>query len=114
MIKNKTPYWWEAINKAENRGQFNCGEVSRANHWSTCACGKQSKLIPRYSRASAILYVNIGAPKDEYLKSLGKEFYFAIGKNQFSRARKVLSKIERRSAKLLQGLKKGKNGFKKG
>jgi hypothetical protein len=67
--------------------------VERAKSWVTCSCGNQCAIIPRDSYD--------GRPLDEELHHLGTKFYQAIKNGQWKGAKSALSKIEKRSAKLI-------------
>lgn len=65
-----------------------------AKGWTTCACGKQDKRIPR---ASGFSY-----PLDNRLYSLGLLFAMAVETEDFLRAAKTLVAIEKRAAIVLR------------
>jgi len=67
--------------------------AERAKSWVTCSCGNQCAIIPRDSYD--------GRPLDEELHHLGTKFYQAIKNGQWKGAKSALSKIEKRSAKLI-------------
>ncbi len=64
-----------------------------ASSWVTCACGNQCSVIKRRSD---------GEPMDTVLSNLGYEFYEEMTRGFYRDAKKILNKIERRSAKLIQ------------
>lgn len=88
----KTPYWWATIDRAEKRGHFTECEIRRADNWPTCACSKQDKRIPRD---------DIGCPTDVLLGILGAAFVDYVCSDMFKDARRTLTKIEKRAAKVL-------------
>lgn len=69
-------------------------ELTRlAGSWPTCAAGVLCKRLPRTGK---------GAPCDYILYAEGLEFLFAVRIADWRMARVVLSKIEDRTALLLQ------------
>ena len=68
-----------------------------ANSWVTCACGNQCSIIPRDEN---------GGPLDPTLKQLGYEFNHLIKGKAWVEAKKVLERIEIRSAQLLEEISK--------
>jgi hypothetical protein len=104
MAKKKTPYWHTAIEAAKRRGTFLAVDVRRAESWISCACGKQDKSIPRYTRKEAdasIRPVRAGMPKDRVLADLGVSFLDSVEFNDPESAARVLTSIEKRAAKIL-------------
>lgn len=73
--------------------------TSRANSWTTCACGNQCSIIPRNS--------SNGEPKDSILKRLGYLFNNQVESEQWEDARDTLVNIEHRSAILIEEISKG-------
>ena len=113
-----TPYWWRALADAKRRGGTSEVLVGRAEGWETCACGKQSTLIPRLGN---------GCPVDLQLDTLGTRFYKQVRAacndaryldrwsygpvkpraeriRSIKRAIATMEKIERRSALLVKNL----------
>lgn len=64
-----------------------------ASNWVTCACGNQCSIIPRD---------NVGGPKDRELNQLGVDFYTAVMGYDVGGAKKILHKIEERSASIIK------------
>jgi hypothetical protein len=94
--------WWERIEAAEARGRFTEADELLAADWVTCACGEQDDRIPRHGGGSYRFAA--GRPYDETLALLGRDFYQAVKRNNASYARRVLTRIEARSAKILAEL----------
>lgn len=88
-----------------------------AKNWTTCACGNQCKIIPRYED---------GEPKDHLLNNLGINFYDLIDEMYYASvyninydhikadALLVLDKIEARSKLIIKRIleKKSKSNKK--
>lgn len=69
----------------------------KAKSWTTCACGNQCAVIPRDSD---------GEPDDERLRRLGMQFWSEIYSGNWKLAKSILQQIEKRSDKLIAGIKK--------
>lgn len=92
LKKGPTPYWWDAIDKAEKRGHFTDNEKAKASNWPDCACGKQCPLIDRDRD---------GMPYDNMLLRLGGSFDSHVYHDRFAKARETLAAIEKRSGTIL-------------
>ena len=102
----KTPYWTKVIATALKKKAagkpgpyFIQRQMDKANDWVTCACGKQDPRIPRKS------WLRSFAPEDDRLRVLGLLFAEYLDIDNPEGALKCLEKIERRSAKILAGIK---------
>ena len=89
----KTPYWTRVCNRAierkrEGKEPFTEAQKKRAAAWVTCACGKQSALIPRDFA---------GEPLDGILTFFGRQFDTAVDAGKPGKAKRILAKIERQS-----------------
>ena len=94
----KKPFDWNrfldhAINKKEPTQREWRKAVSLAQSWVTCACGNQCSILPREKD---------GEPVDQELSQLGLEFAWNIQSKEWTYAYKILQKIEKLSAKLIQ------------
>lgn len=71
----------------------------KAASWVSCACGEQCSVIPRTGE---------GAPLDKKLLELGGAggFYGAIADRDIKRSKAFLAKIEKRSAFLINQIRK--------
>lgn len=107
-----TPFWTLRLAVAEElqkRGlePFSDDDVEKAREWQDCACGKQDRRIPRWTQRDERLGSTAiaGAPKDKVLFKLGCDFSDkAINTGDVSLAKKIMAKIERRSALILSRL----------
>lgn len=90
---HKQLFWIEAIAEAKKTGQFSKLAKRKAGDWPDCACGAQSKFIEREPD---------GAPYDELLLDLGGDFVEAVDNDDAKNAERLLNRIEKRAAKLLQ------------
>ncbi len=112
---NKEPIFdWNAALSKKNKHitrDFIYTMMTKSANWTTCACGNQCSIIPRYAN---------GCPIDEKLSELGKNFnnkihdinsLFKAGikKRQSIRfsiakfiARRILRKIEKRSQEIIE------------
>lgn len=97
-----TPYWWRAIETARKRGHFTEEDIARAHGWTTCACGKQDKRIPRSKNLDWENGRPANAPLDARLYALGGSFYEYVMSNAFYKAERALVAIERRAAALIK------------
>jgi hypothetical protein len=82
-IRRKTPMDMEEHYKA----------IDRSKSWVTCACGNQCSIIPRDS---------VGAPIDNDLADLGKQFFWDIKNENWTKAKNTLRQIEIKSIQLIQ------------
>lgn len=91
--------WFQAIDqKIKSRDKIVDHELAhKAQSWTTCACGNQCSVLERDKE---------GEPKDEVLKQLGTDFYFAIAAPEWGKAKRILKKIEKRSTKLINVVRK--------
>jgi hypothetical protein len=87
--------WYDFLNRAI-KGNITESEVADAqddaNNWVTCACGNQCSIIPRDED---------GEPWDNTLSDLGSDFSYEIDDCKWKDALKILNKIEKRSALLI-------------
>jgi DNA-binding NtrC family response regulator len=88
--------WAKTIAKARERGYFTLEERYAARWWPDCACGKQSKRIPRDPE---------GAPLDDELSDLGTGFAVAVEDHDFDQAERLLAAIQLRAAAVLARLR---------
>lgn len=101
----KTPYWDKVLKIAEKKARagkdpFTDQQKLNSGYWVTCACGKQSKLIPRiYGDPN-------NPPEDMELETLGKQFeddvINASSVTSVRRAKRTLNEIERRAAEVIK------------
>jgi S-ribosylhomocysteine lyase LuxS involved in autoinducer biosynthesis len=68
-----------------------------AEAWVTCACGNLCDIIPRSP---------LGCPIDDYLELLGIAFNNNIQDAEYDVAKKILARIENRSAEIIFELTK--------
>jgi hypothetical protein len=68
-----------------------------ADAWVTCACGNLCDIIPRSP---------LGRPIDDYLELLGIVFNNNIQDAEYDAAKKILARIENRSAEIIFELTK--------
>ena len=116
--EGERPFDWNAfLDMAEHNGEVDYVEMEEAsalaNSWVTCACGNQCAALPRDED---------GTPEDDLLKLLGCEFNNQLqdmlilngsdgwkDRDRFEahvkEARRILGKIEKRSAFLLSQMK---------
>jgi len=87
-------YWGKAIIQAQEDGAFTPELSEESGNWTTCACGKQSDMIPRQPDG--------GAPVDSILLKLGVLFCDFVGDNAFTRSAETLVKIEERATEVLK------------
>lgn len=71
-----------------------------SSSWVTCAVGNQCDIIPRDHPSSA--------PLDPTLHMLGRHFDNCIGNQSRTEALRILDKIEKRSAELINEINKSK------
>lgn len=90
--------WNVELNRPENKIDWD-KLVVRADCWTTCACGSQCSVIPRFTS---------GKPKDSFLSDLGKAFYRSIRDRNVEKSKSILSEIEIRSAFLINEINKSK------
>lgn len=83
-------FWGQRIVHAEIRGHFLRDDRMKAMGWQTCACGRQSALIPRRG----------GQPLDALLATLGGEFYTRVRQDEFVSSARTLVEIEAKAAKI--------------
>lgn len=91
--------WYASIKEADalsdwydrSRAFERLSEKSRS--WVTCAVGNQCSILERSAD---------GVPLDDELMQLGWDFNVAIEERNADRALQLLTKIERRSAKLIK------------
>ena len=88
--------WGNRIIRAEKRGYFSEHDEDLAHGWTTCACGKLDKRIPRDDD---------GEPKDGILSNMGDKFNCAVRGNFFLTTAKSLISIKKRATKILAGMK---------
>ena len=103
---NEKPFDWNAfLNKKEITQEEweNASELS--SQWVTCACGNQCSSIPRYGLFE-MYGSREGMPKDDILRALGIEFDELIRLQNIGLSKLLLSKIEQRSAYILNNLYK--------
>lgn len=109
--------WWAIIDDAvvnlqagvESMDVFTQEDQKAAGEWPDCACGVQSRAIPRYTQKeeeevydnSLIPDFSAGQPKDYDLYEFGCEFADAVSIGEPYRAAYLLAKIENRSAQIL-------------
>lgn len=74
---------------------------TRAQYWTTCACGNQCAIIPR-ENTDAVGSSRRGSPSDGTLNGLGHQFYRFICGANWRDARTTLAAIEARSAVLIR------------
>lgn len=100
------PYNWTAfLNHAIANGitdEEHQAAKERSLKWVTCACGNQCSIIPR-SKVRDFMS-GAGAPIDEILKSLGKEFYDQIQYREYENAKLTVKAIDRRSLLIIRGI----------
>lgn len=108
-FRNHFPFDWNAFLMQKSYTYKELVDASLlAKSWVTCACGNQCAIIPR-SRD--------GVPIDDTLMKLGKDFLIYITKMKCAcneeivmewqnTARRCLKDIERRSAELIEKIKK--------
>lgn len=84
--------WYQRIDAAEKRGGFTANDRRKAGEWTTCACGRQDKGIPRFSD---------GEPMDDALVVLGLDFHLHVVRDRPALARTTLAAIEKRAAEVL-------------
>lgn len=84
-------YWGKKIIEAEARGHFTETMRLRAEHWQTCACGRQDKRLHRSD----------GVPRDSLMAEFGYYFSNQVDQDNFICVAETLCAIERRAAKLL-------------
>ena len=89
---NRT-YWGRKVIAAENRGGFSDSDSWLAGVWTTCACGKQDRRIPRD---------DVDAPIDRKLASAGRSFDCHVSLNNTVAAARTLVAIEKRAAIVLK------------
>jgi hypothetical protein len=101
--KNNTKFNWFDVLQArvENKQDSNSEHsyqalVRKAGSWTTCACGNQCAIIPRY---------NDGSPMDSKLGKLGMDFYHRIVDAEYSEAINILEQIEVRSSELIEEIR---------
>lgn len=98
IAKKKTPFDWndflDRAMKNETSFKERTKAVQLASSWVTCACGNQCDIIDRDSYD--------GEPMDENLSDLGMMFYHYVEDSEWKEAKKILKKIEKRSAKLIE------------
>ena len=85
--------WWHALEHPEEYQHSDLME--RADAWATCAVGQTCATIPRDKH---------GAPVDELLARLGREFSREVDAQEWSSARATLFCIEARVHLLLNPL----------
>ena len=85
-------HWGIRIILAEGRGEFNGVDRSRANGWTTCACGGLDE---------SLMMAGTRVPKDGRLLSLGGRFSIAVSGGQFEKAAVFLVEIMDRAWELL-------------
>ncbi len=82
--------WWHALN---NPTEYEHEELcAKAAEWTTCACGTQCAIIPRYNR---------GVPVDYDLFHDGVAFFSTVQNKYYNHAQIILTRIEARSARLI-------------
>ena len=86
-------HWGLIILHAEERFSFNQEERKQSKSWITCACGKQSDLVPRRSW---------GEPENIRLANLGKDFCNYVFENDFLAAAVTLVEIERQAMLIIE------------
>lgn len=100
--QNEAPFDW---NKAlANPPDYGSPDYDNlyilSGDWTTCACGNECAIIPRYKQDS--LRFAKGQPKDEALADLGHRFHNQITMAEWEDAKETLQAIEARSAILIQ------------
>lgn len=94
--KGFAPFDWNLFFDRLERGELKRGEKQRAKglaaQWTTCACGNQCAILPRWDD---------GSPKDSHLWSLGLWFMNATKAGKWDDARGYLRRIEECSAGLI-------------
>lgn len=96
--------WFERIAIARKQGEFTNKDVDDAGNWPDCACGEQSKFIPRdYDYPNNDGYGD-GEPQDRKLSNLGASFAKAVMEDEFDKAESILVKIQNRSSEILNKL----------
>lgn len=96
--KNIAPFNWFAFlnERIERKDSISEKEqkrmVKKAKSWVTCACGNQCAVLDREKD---------GTPFDEKLEDWGVEFWDCIMNEDWAKGKRVLSKIEKRSSKLI-------------
>lgn len=90
--QNKKPFDWNKVLSAEPTEEQWEEMRGLAQNWITCACGNQCDIIPRRKN---------GRPKDIELFWLGLDFLYYISMYDLKSAKQTLSKIEERSAYLI-------------
>ena len=93
LIANKTDIVKEEKNPSSPFMKEFHKRVGDAYNWTTCACGNMCDIIDREED---------GAPSDSKLYDLGVEFPEVLEDGNWKMARKILDKIEARSAILIQ------------
>lgn len=87
-------HWGCTIIAACERGGFNDTEMQEAQNWPTCACGRSKH---KYKPG---LCGDAGEPADDELFQLGYDFDWAVRRDRFDYAAKLLIQIEARTALL--------------
>lgn len=94
--KMKKFNWYKFLERAM-KGKVSESEIADAQDdaesWVTCAVGNQCSIIPRDAKG--------GGPLDDELYDLGCDFDTAIFDKKWEKAKKLLDKIEIRSALLI-------------
>lgn len=101
--QGRAPFdWREKLNDAKAGLPTDYQELfDRSSTWVTCAVGNQCAIIPRTPPW--------GEPDDARLAALGIEFHYAVLESDWSRALRILTLIEIRSAYLIKELTRKKS-----
>jgi hypothetical protein len=89
--------WYKFLDRAA-KGKLVGSELADAQDdvesWVTCAVGNQCSIIPRNEESG-------GEPVDDRLYGLGCDFCESIKNEEWNTAKKIVDKIEKRSALLI-------------
>src|SRR5271157_1477136 len=83
------PKWRARVDWAEKRGGFTESQRRAARDWDQCANG-EAHLPAEMTHAGG------GTPLDPRLRSLGRHFASAVGDNDYTQAREIITQIETR------------------
>lgn len=92
--QNEAPFDWNKAlaNPPDYRSEEHDRLAEKAESWTTCACGNQCAIIPRFG----------ARPEDAILASLGLSFYDEVSNGEWEKSKETLQAIEARSAILIQ------------
>lgn len=82
------PRWRGIIARARDRGRFTESNKGKAGDWDTCAIGEATERYTFQFRSRCKL-----------LEFMGMDFYHAVEDDDFNKADKVLTRIEKQLTK---------------